>query len=291
MTSTSTVVNTQFFHSCGLSMQYATCGSGKNVLLAFHGFSRSHRDYVSFTKNLRADFTIYAFDIFFHEGTTIGSRQPDKEPLKPEELKTFFADFLNFIQADKAWLMGYSLGGRIAMKLAEIMPEKIGGLYLFAPDGLIINSWYALLSFSAPGRSLFRFFIKQNAFFLKTLDFIHKVGLISEKRKIFVLAHVKTPEMQWQVYNVWTFLRKIEPKMEILGSTLLTSRESAWTGNGITVDLFMGKYDRIIPIKNAKRLKIVFPELNLHVLESGHIMLTTQVAKVIKDKGLLQTPK
>ena len=283
MTSTSQVVNTQFFHSGGLSMQYATWGTGKNVLLAFHGFSRSHRDFLSFTKNLQSDFTIYAFDIFFHEDTTIGNRQPDKDPLLPEELKTFFTDFLNSINAYKVWLMGYSLGGRIALKMAEIMPEKIGGLYLFAPDGLVINSWYALLSFSAPGRALFRFFINQNAFFLKLLEFIHKIGLISEKRKIFVLAHVRTPEMQWQVYNVWTFLRKIEPKMKTLGSTL--------SGNGITADLFMGKYDRIIPVKNAKRFKKTFPKLRIHVIESGHVMLTTQVAKVVKDEGMLQMPK
>src|SRR5690606_9316672 len=111
----------QFFHSGGISMQYAVWGTGKTPLLAFHGFSRSHRDYTAFTKNMSAEFTIYAFDLSFHEATTIGDRKPDKEPLQPEELKTFFENFLNHIQADKAWLMGYSLGGRIALKLAETM--------------------------------------------------------------------------------------------------------------------------------------------------------------------------
>ena len=264
-------------------MQYATWGRGKTPLFAFHGFSRSQRDYASFTKNLQEKFTIYAFDLFFHESTSIGNRSPDKEPLQPEELKTFFEEFLKHIQADKTWLIGYSLGGRIALKLAEIMPEKIGGLYLFAPDGLIVNSWYAILSFSAPGRALFRFFIKHNRLFLKMLDFIFRIGLISDKRKIFVLAHIKSSEMQWQVYNVWTFLRKIEPKIKTLGAIL--------SGNKITVDLFMGKYDRVIPIKNAKRLKRAFPELKVHILESGHIMLTTQVAKAIQEEGLLQMPE
>ncbi len=264
-------------------MQYATWGSGNSVLLAFHGFNRSHRDFEHFTKNLHGEFTIYAFDLFFHESTTIGSRKPDKSPLEPEELKTFFEEFLKFIGADKAWLMGYSLGGRISLKLAEIMPEKISGLYLFAPDGLVVNSWYAILSFSSAGRALFRFFIKQNAFFLKMLNLIRKVGLISEKRKIFVLAHVRTIEMQWQVYNVWTFLRKIEPNLSVLGSAL--------SANGIPVDLFMGKYDRIIPVKNAKGLKKNFLKMKLHIMESGHVMLTPQVAKTINEEGLMQLPE
>ena len=271
-------------------MQYATWGTGKYVLLAFHGFSRSHRDFVSFTKNLDSDFTVYAFNLFFHEDSSIGNREPDKDPLRPEELKTYFEEFLKFIKTDKVWLMGYSLGGRISLKLTEIMPDKIGGLYLFAPDGLVVNSWYAILSFTAPGRALFRFFIRQNAFFLKMLDLIYKIGLISKKRKTFVLAHVKTPEMQWQVYHVWTFLRKIDPKMPFLGRTLLTSRESAGTANGITVDMYMGKYDRIIPIKNARRLKKFFPELKVHIVESGHVMLTPQVSKTIKEEGLMQMP-
>ncbi len=264
-------------------MQYATWGTGKTPLLASHGFSRSHRDYASFTKNLQEEFTVYAFDVFFHESTSIGDREPDKGPFQPEELKTCFEEFLKYIEADKAWLMGYSLGGRIALKLAEIMPEKIGGMYLFAPDGLIVNSWYALLSFSAPGRALFRYFIKHNTFFLKMLDFVFRIGLISEKRKIFVLAHIKSSEMQWQVYNVWTFLRKIEPKMNILGVAL--------SGNGITVDLFMGKHDRIIPIKNAKRLKKAFPELKVHILDSGHVMLTPQIVKTIEEKRLMRMPE
>lgn len=263
-------------------MQYATWGRGKTALLAFHGFSRSHRDYKSFTKNLHDDFTIYAFDLFFHETTSIGDRIPDKEPLLPEELKLFFKEFLNFIDSDKVWLMGYSLGGRIALKLAEIMPEKIGGLYLFAPDGLIVNRWYALLSFTAPGRALFRFFIKHNSFFLKMLNFAFRIGIIGEKRKIFVLAHIKSPDMQWQIYNVWTFLRKIEPKMAKVGSAL--------SANGITADLFIGKYDRIIPGKNVKRLKKTFPDLKLHILECGHIMLTPQVANEIEVNGLMQLP-
>ena len=271
-------------------MQYAVSGYGKHALITFHGFGRSHRDFNSFGKNLHDDFTIYSFDIFFHESTSIGDRKPDKEPLKPEELQAYFEDFMGFIKVDKIWLMGYSLGGRIALKMAEIMPEKIGGLYLFAPDGLIVNAWYAILSFTAPGRALFRFFINNNSLFLKILEFVFRLGIITDKRRIFILAHIKTPELQWQVYNVWTFLRKIEPKMKKLGVALLTSKESEWTANGITVDLFMGKYDRIIPVKNAKRLKKVFPELKMYILESGHVMLTPQVARIIEEEGWYRMP-
>lgn len=263
-------------------MQYVVSGHGKYPLLIFHGFGRSYRDFTTFTKNLHDDFTLYAFNIFFHEESNIGTRKPDTEPLHPEELKEFIQKFMEHIQADKIWMMGYSLGGKFVMKIAEIMPEKTGGLYLFAPDGLVLNAWYALLSITTPGRAAFRFFIRHNKGFYKILNFLNRTKIVSDKRKAFILANVQTTEMQWQVYNVWTFLRLIQPDIKKLSAGL--------KANGATADLFLGKYDRIIPIKNAKRFKKEFPDLNFRVLECGHRMLTTQIAHEISENRWCQIP-
>lgn len=275
-------VNSQFFHNGELSMQYTVAGHGQYALLIFHGFGRSHRDFTAFVENLHPIFTIYAFDIFFHEGSNIGNRKPDANPLKPEELKEYIQKFMQHIGAEKIWMMGYSLGGRIALKIAEIMPENTGGLYLFAPDGLKVNAWYAISSFTSPGRALFRFFIKHNRFFMKTLNFLNRIKIVSDKRKAFILANVETTQMQWQVYNVWTFLRFIQPQLKVLSASL--------SANEVSVDLFLGKYDRIIPVKNARKLKKLFPKLHLHVLQCGHLMLTPRIAQKIKENNWYQLP-
>ncbi len=268
------------FQFKGLSMNYARWGEGEHALLAFHGFGRSQKDFQTFTAPLSKVFSIYAFDIFFHGGSHIGDRSVDQSPLKPEELAAFIQSFFDREGIDKAALMGYSLGGRIAMKIAELLPDKVSQLFLIAPDGLIVDRWYALFSHYAMGRSAFRFFIRNNVALFKTLTAIVGLRLISKKRGNFIRGQIKTNELQEKVYKVWTFLRFIEPDQRELASQL--------QHHGIAAYTFFGKYDSIIPSKNAKRLKALLPEMNIHILESGHNMLTLKNIEAILKNGWIK---
>lgn len=275
--------STEFFNNCGLNMHYSKWGHGKHVLIVFHGFGRSYADFIPFTAELESIFTIYGFDLFFHGESNIGDREPDSKPLEPSELVDYFDAFLKSIHATEVWLMGYSLGGRIALELAELMAEKVRGLYLFAPDGLATNFWYAASSFTSPGRAAFRFLIRHNRFFYKMLNAVHAVGIVSDSRKTFVLSQIKTTAEQWKVYKVWTFLRNIKPDFKKLGKIL--------NENAISVDLFLGKYDTIIPPKMVKTFQKNFPELKCHVIESGHAILKPRIMQELLEKGMLELPK
>lgn len=266
-----------------LNLRYAIWGEGRIPLLAFHGFGRSHSDFIRFTRPFGHIFTVYAFDIFFHGKSHIGKRSADGNPLSKNELKELIEAFLIEINREKICLMGYSLGGRICMTIAEVLPHRIEAMYLFAPDGLILNRWYALLSHYALGRSLFRYFKKHNAFFYRILNGLHSAKIISTRVKQFVTSQIATRELQEKVYQVWTFLRKIEPDFKKLGPSL---RE-----NETSVDLFFGLYDKIIPEKNAKRFKKVFPDLRIYTLRSGHILLTGANGELIARERMIQLPE
>lgn len=275
-------INSAFFNTGELRVHYATWGKGKHCLIAFHGFGRTHGDFIRFTRPLKDVFTVYAMDIFFHGESHISGREPDSAPLSVNEFQAFVLAFMDHIGCDKAWLMGYSLGGRLAMKIAELLPKRVAGLYLFAPDGLVVNRWYALLSHYAAGRVVFRFFKKHNAVFFNMLSALEKSGVLSSRFIAFVRGQVATTEMQEQVYNTWTFLRNIEPDLKKL------AREARQYH--IPIDLFFGSYDTIIPVKNARKLKRHFPELNLHVLRSGHMLLTGANGELIWRDGLMRLP-
>ena len=276
-------VQEKLFTHGELRLNYAVWGEGNQPLLAFHGFGRSHTDFIRFTRPFHDTFTVYSFDIFFHGNSDISSRSPDEQPLSKKELKELIEAFLLYKNLSSTSLMGYSLGGRICMCIAEVLPQRIDALYLFAPDGLIVNRWYALLSHYALGRVAFRQFIKFNAPFYWILKGLHQTKLISTKLRDFVKSQIKTRESQLQVYSVWTFLRKIEPDFEKLGSGM---REY-----GITADLFFGLYDKIIPEKNAQKFKKANREIKIHSLRSGHIIMTGANAALIRKKGLMQIPK
>jgi len=275
-------VQEKLFTHGELRLNYAVWGEGKHALLAFHGFGRTWSDFLRFTRPFHDTFTVYSFDIFFHGKSDIGTRSPDGKPLTKEELAELVAAFMHHENLTRASLMGYSLGGRICMCIAELLPQRVQALYLFAPDGLIVNRWYALLSHYSLGRVAFRTFIKHNAPFFWILNGLYNTKAISEKLRTFVLSQIKTREMQEQVYAVWTFLRKIEPDFTVLGKVI---RE-----NDIKVDVFFGLYDKIIPEKNVRKFKKAHPEIRIHTLRSGHIVLTGANSELIFREGLMTLP-
>jgi pimeloyl-ACP methyl ester carboxylesterase len=276
-------VQEKLFTHGEIRLNYAVWGDGNQPLLAFHGFGRTHADFIRFTRPFQQTFKVYAFDIFFHGESDISGRSPDGEPLSKGELKELFEAFLIHENLSSASLMGYSLGGRICMCIAEVMPKRIDALYLFAPDGLIVNRWYALLSHYALGRLAFRIFIKHNAPFYWIINGLYRAKAISEKLRVFVISQIKTREMQQQVYSVWTFLRKIEPDFNRLGHGM---RE-----NDITADVFFGLYDKIIPEKNVRKFRKANSDIKIYSLKSGHIVMTGANAALIDREELMQLPK
>lgn len=270
----------KFFNNNSLSLEYVVWGEGKKALIAFHGFGRSYHDFAEFTKHLQSEYTIYAVNIFFHGNSSVENRDVDKNPLRPDEFASFFNSFFNSIQAEKVCLMGYSLGGRISFKIAELLPSRIEEMILFAPDGLIVNRWYALLSHYAFGRAIFRYFIKHEKGFYTTLRFLNRTGVISNKLKQFVENETRNKELQWKVYNVWSFLRKTDPNLKKLSKELKKHK--------IPVRVFIGKHDKIIPYKNTRRLLALYPDLKVFTVDSGHALLSSRVLKELERRNILK---
>ena len=176
--------------------------------------------------------------------------------------------------------MGYSLGGRISFKIAELLPSRIEEMLLFAPDGLIVNRWYALLSHYAFGRAIFRYFIKHEKGFYTTLGFLNRTGVISNKLKQFVENETRNKELQWKVYNVWSFLRKTDPNLKKLSKELKEHK--------IPVRVFIGKHDKIIPYQNTRRLSALYPDLKVFTVDSGHALLSSRVLKELERRNILK---
>lgn len=265
-----------------LNLFHQRWGSGPHVLVAFHGYGRTHADFREFSKPFQRDFTVYAFDLAYHGKSEVRVNRPDKSPLTPRELGEYFENFLLSVGRPRAWVMGYSIGGRVALKLAEVIPEKIGGLYLFAPDGLKPHFMYTFVSETSFGRWIFRMFIDRPGLFFGLLNLGKALKFIDKKTHHFLSSQVETEEQRVQVYNVWTFHRHIKPDTEEFARSVEKS--------GTTTDLFFGAYDRIIPLRNAGKLKKKLPAARIHTLETGHAMLTPVVARKVVEEGLVRLP-
>jgi pimeloyl-ACP methyl ester carboxylesterase len=271
-----------FFNKDSLHLHYATWGEGSHTLIAFHGFGRNHEDFIAFTRPLGKIFRIVAVDIFFHGQSHIGSRSADGKPITPNEWADLMQEFIAHIGAEKVWLMGYSMGGRLALKTAELLPDRVGGLYLFAPDGLVVSRWYALLTHNMTGRAIFRLAIQHNGL-LHTLKRVFlTLGLVTHRTAAFAMSQLRTREMQWRVYYSWTFLRKLEPRFSTFSKRL--------GPYGVTIDLYFGLYDKIIRRSDARRLERAYPGVQVHHLRAGHTLLTAANGELLRREGLLRLP-
>ncbi len=273
----------EFFNKGDLTLHFSKWGKGKNHLLAFHGFSRSLEVFIPFTQSMQNCFTVVAVDIFFHGQSHIGNRSPDKNSLSEKEFAELITEFLAHLGAEKVWLMGHSLGGRLSLKIAELLPHRISGMYLFAPDGLVLNWWYSALSHSSTGRAAFRYFRRNNLHFMKLLHMMRKSGAVNDRTGDFVAYFAQNKEMHDLVYNTLTFLRKLKPNLEKLSKSLSVHH--------ITVDLFFGQHDKIIPAESADKFVRLHPEVNLYVLNAAHRLITPQIASEILRKGWMNLPK
>ena len=133
-------------------IHYRESGDGENILLCFHGFGEFAETFEVVTAQLDKNIKMIAIDLPHHGATKW-----------LEGYKFTLDDMRHIIEScpsiknKKFGLMGYSLGGRIALAVFQHMPDRINKLILLAPDGLKVNFWYWLATQTSTGNRLFSY--------------------------------------------------------------------------------------------------------------------------------------
>ena len=113
----------QLFDSSGVDLYYTVSGSGEPVVL-LHGFAvQSDLNWrlPGVTRALARDFQVIALDLRGH-GRSGKPYEPEQYGL---EMAKDVVRLLDHLGIERAHVVGYSLGGFIALKLAMLHPERI----------------------------------------------------------------------------------------------------------------------------------------------------------------------
>ncbi|MBX2972484.1 MAG: alpha/beta hydrolase [Flavobacteriales bacterium] len=257
----------------GVTLAYRTYGSGPLPLLAFHGFGRSGTDFAILEPALKDRCTIYAFDLHFH-GRSPGYPERAERPFTPEELANYFTAFVDHIQVPKVAVLGYSLGGRIALCLLEQTPERLNRVFLAAPDGLKTRPWYRALATSRMGRRLYKRFVERPATVHALINGVRAVRLMNEKMHRFLIGQTDSRAKRMLVRDVWLSYRLIEPD---LARVAANAKE-----HGIPIHLLFGERDSVIKPDFGANLRKHAPELITHEeLPFGHVLITPELGTLI----------
>ncbi|MFZ6051068.1 alpha/beta fold hydrolase [Halocola ammonii] len=262
-----------------LKLEYITRGEGSQIILAFHGFGRKAEDFLLFEPLLRPDQKLVSVNIFQHGESRFPEHRIERDPVNDKEWSDLISKILEREKAESYWVMGYSLGGKLALQTSLTMAFKPKGILLFAPDGIKINKLYSFTSKTTAGRAIYKQVLKRPKPFFKLADLLKFLRIISDKIHRFVNFHMDTHQKRRLVYDTWLIFRNFEPNLREVALTVEKYE--------MTVHMLFGKYDKIIPPAHGEKMaEILKNPKSLHVLESGHLLLEEPTKKYLGEHNL-----
>jgi pimeloyl-ACP methyl ester carboxylesterase len=268
----------QLFQHHSIQLSYIEWGHGHEVILCFHGFGREASDFKPFQKLLSPHQRLIAVDLIAHGESRFLDHRDPIHALRPQEWVSLLNAFLEDRKIDQFHLLGYSIGGRIALCTWQWMPEKVKSVLLLAPDGLKKNKLYQFTSGTSMGRALYRYFVRKPQLLFATAGFLHRVQILHPKLHRFVHVHLDSEAKRQLVYDAWLAYRAFFPHLKKLS---LQHQKSM-----VPLTMIFGKNDSIIRPQLAKKLTRLFKtHVNVIEMNAGHRLLNDDLIALIRSTG------
>jgi len=249
----------------GFHWEYEQFGRGEEMLLAFHGFGNHGSDFKILENSLGKKYKIISFNLPYHGNSRVSENSLHKT-ISRDELNQLFQQFLNQHHHEKFSLMGYSLGGKIALQLIEFFPDQINTVFLFAPDGIRNNWSNGFVTRNVIGKKLYQRVIKDPSRFFRIVKMLQNMNLIHEDLSDFLHASLETNEKRKLVWDVWMYFRNIKPNISKIQKLI--------NAHQIKMHLFFGKYDPVIPpVIGENFIKKLTDKNCLHAVDMGHNLI------------------
>lgn len=249
-------------------IHYTCCGTGTEILFAFHGYGENTLSFNLLEDLIGKDFTIIAIDFPFHGKTEW-----------KEGLLFSVDDLISIIQqinhqTQPINLLGYSMGGRVSLQLLQTIPDSIKKLVLIAPDGLHNNFWHSFSTRTKAGNVLFAYVMKHPGFIFFLMKIAVHLNLFNKSIFNFVHYYLDEASSRLILYRRWTTMRKFNPNKDLLKSIILQKR--------IPVKLLFGKFDKVIITKRGEQFKKGIEQfVEVKEIEAGHQLLREKYATEI----------
>ena len=258
----------QYISFINSKIYYRVIGTGGKSVFCFHGYGEESAVFEFLGKHAGNQFTFFAIDLPFH-GKTDWKEGFNFDPLNLFQIVEQIIENDNRkseIGNRKFSLLGFSLGGRMALSLYQTIPEKIEKLILLAPDGLKVNFWYWLATQTWLGNRFFKLTMNKPGWFFGFLKLLNKLKLVNTSIFKFVNYYIGDAEVRQLLYARWTTLRKIKPDIPLIKKSIRK--------NKTPVRLVYGKHDRIILSSVGEKFrKGIEVHCTISVIPAGHQVL------------------
>lgn len=247
-------------------ISYSRFGNGDKVLFCFHGYGE-HADTFLFLENfLKEEYTIIAIDFPAH-GDTIWN----DDFFSPDDLLQII-HLLKPHPVEKISILGYSMGGRIALHILQHYPETIDNIALIAPDGLHVNFWYWLGTQTRAGNMLFKTTMNNPGWLFGLIKIVDATGTLNKSLLNFSRKFLSDEDERLMLYKRWTMMRYFRPKHNGILKAL--------QNENIKLKILFGKFDRVILSKRSSFLRGQ-KNVSVKIMDAGHNLLREKHANEI----------
>lgn len=258
----------------GEKLHYLQWGSGKRLLLAFHGYGDDSNIFAPIRAHLGNEYTMLSIDLPHHGR----SKWEGDERFSRETLGLLVRQLMEQLSVEKVSLLGYSMGGRVSLAIIEQMPECIDKVALLATDGLAVNPYYYFFTKTYIGRKVFNNMLDKPGKYIKMVELLKKGGLVNTSRYRFAMHFLGSEDNRKFLQKVWPNTNDLMPSPVKL-KALIKKHE-------IHVAIFMGRHDKIIPPALARRFKRGLSTVQVFELDKGHRLFDDTNAHLVAQQLL-----
>lgn len=244
-------------------------GMGRKYLLVFHGYGQHCEAFHHWEDLLADEYTFLHVDLAYHGSHAAASFQ---SLFDEAYCRIWLNQILQHSRTNQVDVLAYSIGARVALTVASLMPECIGKIALLAPDGLPVLPSYRFITGTWPGVLLFKAFVKVPQIALTGIFLAELLRIFPKRTADFYRFEISSKVKREQLFNTWMFYRECRPNPEQLRSL----PEKIQGG----VNVYLGLNDAVLPpkrtLKFLKKNGIVF---GTFLLDLGHNLLSEKAVR------------
>jgi pimeloyl-ACP methyl ester carboxylesterase len=254
-------------------LYFTKTGTGDRTLIAFHGFGQSSRVLDVLAASLSNSYTVYQVDIFFHGDSEWNAGE---QPLEKAFWNRIMEKFLEEQAITTFSLLGFSMGGKFVLATLEGFPDRVKEIFMLAPDGIRTSVWYSLATYPVALRNLFKSMIEKPKRFNAIAAFAFRAGLIDKGILRFVESQMNTQKKRKRVYYSWVVFRHLTFSIRNI-ATLFNQ-------HNIRLVMILGKFDKVITVKNMHALLRQVKRYQLEMPDVGHNGVIEASINILKNK-------
>jgi pimeloyl-ACP methyl ester carboxylesterase len=260
-------------------ISYHRFGKGPKLMVCLHGYGETGGSYRELGVAAGTEFTLLCPDLPLHGGT-----KWEKPGFSLTDLRSIIMGLIEQECGDTSdpfTLLGYSMGGRLALAFAENFPGDLRLLVLLAPDGLKVNPWYWLATRTLAGNRLFRYTMNHPGWLFAIMKIGLRTGMLGPGITRVGHYYLDDTEERGRLYERWMLFRNFRPNRR---------KKSIFSGvNNLSCMIISGRHDRIITAAALERFASGNgAAIELVLLNAGHGLLkqpfTATIADRIKNK-------